>query len=233
MRKLLAGRKAEKGRSETLGFLPSAATHYSRTNITVGTWRANRGNARGVIPKRKPSMTDLPLRALVAFAARCALRVEACLYHYDFASPDPKWRQAIRQATRLAIRFARGDRPEPVELETAERAALRAAEQADSPPWQLAAQAAAHAVAAAREACAAPTTVETSFAMALAEECSLAVRARVEAAWQAAGAVGNVREALHRDWATLCRIPLEGPLAFGPPFDPCGDGPLGPLEPEG
>jgi hypothetical protein len=35
--------------------------------------------------------------------------------------------------------------------------------------------------------------------------------------------LGNVREALHRDWATLCRIPLEGPLVFGPPFDPCGD----------
>src|SRR5262245_11193203 len=89
MRTLLAGRKAEKGRSETPDFHSSAATRHSRTNITVGTWRANRGNARGVIPKRKPSMTDLPLRALVAFAARCALRVEFCLHHYDFASHDP------------------------------------------------------------------------------------------------------------------------------------------------
>jgi hypothetical protein len=75
--------------------------------------------------------------------------------------------------------------------------------------------------------------VETSFALALADECSWAARAKVEAAWQAAGAIGNVGEALHRDWAALGRIPLEGPLVFGPPFDPCGDGPLGSLEAEG
>jgi hypothetical protein len=54
----------------------------------------------------------------------------------------------------------------------------------------------------------------------------------VEAAWQAAGAVGIVREALGRDLEALRKLPLTAPRAIGPPVDPRGDGPLGPLEPE-
>jgi hypothetical protein len=110
-------------------------------------------------------------------------------------------------------------------------AAFRAADAFDTPPWRLTALAAAYA-AAAREASVAQSTVDTDFALALVEEIATDVRAKVEAAWHTAGALGIVREALSRDLKALLKLPLATPRAIGPPIDPRGNGPLGPLEPE-
>jgi hypothetical protein len=177
-------------------------------------------------------MTELPLHALVAFAARCALRIEACLRWYDFGPQDTEWAEAVGRAIDLAVRFACGERPEIGELNDAMNAALRAADAFDTPPWRLTALAAAYAAAAAREASVAQSTVDTDFALALVEEIATDVRAKVEAAWQTAGALGIVREALSRDLKALLKLPLATPRAIGPPIDPRGNGPLGPLEPE-
>jgi hypothetical protein len=175
------------------------------------------------IPRLAPAVNDLALLAQVAYAARCALRVEAHLRHYYLQSPDPAWAAAVVRATGLAVRFARGECPGREELDTAACAAFRIAEETDFPPWHLTALAAGHAAVAAREACAVPAPADTPFAIALAEECGRQVRLRVEAAWQAAGAVGNVREALRRDLEILARLSLESYC------DPSGDGPLGSL----
>jgi hypothetical protein len=64
------------------------------------------------------------------------------------------------------------------------------------------------------------------------EEIATDVRAKVEAAWQTAGALAIVREALGRDLQALLKLPLATPRAIGAPIDPRGNGPLGPLEPE-
>jgi len=176
-------------------------------------------------------MTELPLRARVAYAARCALRVETFLRHYAFMPSDPEWDQAVRGAVRLAIRFAGGEYPEREELETAVSVARMAADKTDFPPWKLGALAALHAAAATLEACAVAPTANTAIAFALAEERACKVRWNVEAAWQAAGALGNIRMALDRDLEVLREISLGVHFFMGPPIDPCGDGPLGPLEP--
>jgi hypothetical protein len=177
-------------------------------------------------------MTELPLHALVAFAARCALRIEACLRWYDFGPRDTEWAEAVGRAIELAVRFACGERPGIGELDDAMTAAFRAADAYDTPPWRLTALAAAYAAAAAREASVAPPSVDTDFALALVEEITTEVRAKVEAAWQTAGGLGIVREALGRDLKALLNLPLATPRATGPPIDPRGNGPLGPLEPE-
>jgi hypothetical protein len=177
-------------------------------------------------------MTDLPLQALVAFAARCALRIEACLRWYDFGPQDTEWAAAVGRAIDVAVRFACGERPEIGEMNDAMNAAFRAADAYDTPPWRLTALAAAYAAAAAREASVAQSTVDTDFALALVEEFARDVRTKVEAAWQAAGGMAIVREALGRDLEALRKLPLATPRAIGPPVDPRGNGPLGPLEPE-
>ena len=177
-------------------------------------------------------MTELPLHALVAFAARCALRIEACLRWYDFGPQDTEWAEVVGRAMDLAVRFACGERPEIGELNDARNAAFRAAYKLDAPPWRLTALAATYAADAAREASAVQSTVDTDFALALVEEIATDVRAKVEAAWQTAGALGAVREALGRDLKALLKLPLVTPRAIGPPIDPSGNGPLGPLEPE-
>jgi hypothetical protein len=74
-------------------------------------------------------------------------------------------------------------------------------------------------------------SADTPFGTAMAQERACEVAARAEAARDAAGAVGDVREALRRDLEALRGLALGPPLSFGLPLDPCGDGPLGPLEP--
>jgi hypothetical protein len=116
--------------------------------------------------------------------------------------------ETVDRATGLAVRFARKVCPGREELDTAACAAFRIAEETDFPPWQLTALAAGHAAVATRDAWAVPVPADTSFAIALAEECGRQVRLRVEAAWQAAGAVGNPS-------ATLPKNHRSGP---GPRF---------------
>lgn len=55
------------------------------------------------------ALYSLPLRAVSAFAARCARRAESRLVSTEGYPPDPAYRAALDAAIRTAEAFARGE----------------------------------------------------------------------------------------------------------------------------
>src|SRR5262245_9127416 len=96
----------------------------------------------------EPAPAALPLRATVAWAARCAERVRLLLDRF-LGGFDDEYAQAVRTAIGVAEAFARGEVIDRNQGWAACATAEAVAEMAEFPPCRLAALAAANAAAAA------------------------------------------------------------------------------------
>ena len=187
----------------------------------------------------------LPLRAIVAFAARCARRVEP-LAQLPEGDPQRKTRgEAVEAALRMAEAFARGSDAPPDESVVAAIDASRDAqgESAGSVAASAAAQAA-HAAASAWHA-GHPAAREDgppgdrttqagksrgSLAQVTADNAAMNAYTAAADAFLSVGYHNeNFIAAALSDYDTLVRLELGRYPELGAPVDPCPDGPLGPL----
>jgi hypothetical protein len=187
----------------------------------------------------------LPLRAIVAFAARCARRVEP-LAQLPAGDPQRESRRKIVEAAlRMAEEFARGaDVPPDETVITAIDAARDAADESTGSSAVSAAAQAAHAAASAWHAY--PSAAEESPLSGQhatragnrpgALSHVTADLAALNAFTAAAGAFMSVGyhnedfvDYALRDYETLIRLNLGQYPETGAPVDSSSDGPLGPL----
>jgi hypothetical protein len=193
-------------------------------------------------------LKKLPLRAIVAFAARCARRVEHLALPADDRPEMESLRSAVAGALRVAEDFARG-LPCPT-AESAVRAveAGQAAAQGDlvRENAYAAVVRAAHAAATAIHAVAMSREPEEKRLITgdpppqilphLADlSADLAALGAFTAAVDAAEAAGHSRVftmGVADDYRTLLGLGLGRYPAAGQPIDPSPEGPLGPLGPE-
>ena len=177
-----------------------------------------------------PSAADLqqlPLRALIAFTARCAKRAVA-KYGVAPDRPDAETcRQAVRDAVRLATEFAMGNDPSLDDVTSTENAVVQAVlgarQLADVNPT---AAFAANSAYAAINATHLALECIGSEARATAEQCAEVCKAAADAA---VAADKTIRATVQRDWETLRQLGLGRFPAAGKPVDPDVFGPLGPL----
>jgi hypothetical protein len=187
----------------------------------------------------------LPLRAIVAFAARCARRVEPLA---QLPEGDPRRegrRQAVEAALLMAEAFARGSDAPPDESVVAAVDAISDAGGESAGPAAVSAVAqAAHAtssawhagfrlegkIAATAEHPAQVVESPSAFAHVTAD---IAAMNAFTAAADAFLSVGHRNEAFVgaglRDYQALVRLGLGRYPDLGAPVDPSPDGPLGPL----
>jgi hypothetical protein len=169
------------------------------------------------------------LRAQVAFAARCARRVQPLAMRLP---ADPRNREAVERAIRVAEEFARGNQVSP----HTGRAAADAARAVATDAWaakDTAASYAANAACYAANAAAAYTV--TAGRDGATKVAGAAVYAYTDAA--ASARAGDARVAFDAasvsDLGKLARLKLGLFPELGAPIDPSESGPLGPLWPEG
>jgi hypothetical protein len=162
------------------------------------------------------------LRAQVAFAARCARRVQP-LTNRRFA--DRHKHEAVERAIALAEQFAGGIsvKPHAGRAADAAREVARAAWTAQDITASRAADAATYAAQAAGAHTAAGRVAEAAFY----------AYSDAAAAANAAGARDAFFAASVRDLAKLARLKLGAFPELGAPIDPSESGALGPLWPEG
>jgi hypothetical protein len=190
-------------------------------------------------------LKELPLRAIVAFAARCARRVEHLAQLPEGDPQRESRRKAIEAALRMAETFARGTDAPPDESMVAAIDAIRDAggELACATAAAAVAQAA-HAAASAwhvgsqaAEASRAPgkpaTEAERSLGPLAHITADLAALNAYTAAADAFIAMGYRNEdfvdAALNDYQALVRLELGRYPEPGAPVDPSPGGPLGPL----
>jgi hypothetical protein len=165
-------------------------------------------------------LDQLPLRAIVAYAVRCAKRVQP-RFRLAKSIPDYSTHQAaVAKAVKLAEAFCvRDDVDAAAAADAADTAAYDAADA------QI--KAAADAAACAAAACEAANPADDA-APAYDAAC---------AAGYAASACGEHAEAFAEaaagDYERLLELDYDGWSDFGPPVDPSEKGPLGPLWPRG
>lgn len=191
-------------------------------------------------------LKELPLRAIVAFAARCARRVEplAQISEGDAQQQESR-RAAVDAALRMAEAFAAGADAPPDESVIAAIDATRAAagESAGSSAVSAAAQAAHAAASAWHAGCSgreerevpgrhtaqaggsAGTLTHVTADLAALNAYSAAAGAFVSVGYHNEDFVG----AALRDYDTLVRLQLGHYPESGAPVDPSPVGPLGPL----
>ena len=192
-------------------------------------------------------LKKLPLRAIVAFAARCARRVERLALPPDDHSEKEKWSAAVAEALRVAEDFARG-LPCPT-IESAVRAveAGQASLQGDllRENAYAAVVRAAHAAATAIHAIAVREEPEERRLVSggpplhplshLADlSADLAALGAYTAAVDAADAVATSSDFTvwaAEDYRKLLELKLGRFPEAGQPIDPSPEGPLGPLWP--
>ena len=201
-------------------FLPEMVSQFCRTVVGAVAWLAP--FAKGVkmsLPSRE-DLAKLPARAIVAYAVRCARRVEP---RYAAAMSDrPDLIAAVGSAIQQAERFASGDATvlDDAIADAADRAA-RAAHTAAVADAADAAARAAHAAARAAHAAVDAAHVTARAAHAAAFAASFAAFAAADAA----DAAAFVHAANH-DFQRLTELARSGEdLAISP----SEDGPLGPL----
>jgi hypothetical protein len=192
-------------------------------------------------------LQKLPLRAIVAFAARCARRVEPLAQLPEGHPERERRREAVAAALRMAEGFASGATVPPEESIVAAVDASRsiAGGPLTSANAAAAVAQAAHAAASAWHVTGSPeaekdrppeerTAEARKLLGALAHvTADLAALNAFTAAAEAYGAVGlhnegYVSAALH-DYDELLRLQLGSYPALGAPIDPAPGGPLGPL----
>ncbi len=180
-------------------------------------------------------LKQLPLRALVALAARCARRVQPFFTFPDDHPEKQRHVAAVELAIRTAEEFAKGI---PVTAPDAARAASDAA--ASASINYFAARVASLSLGAASKA---SDAAAASDAVQYAAGCaSGAVWEAARAAWDAARAAGDARDVYHAwftaaaasrsDFSHLRELALGRFPELGEPVDSSEDGPLGPLWPE-
>jgi hypothetical protein len=174
-------------------------------------------------------LRKLPLRAQLAFAARCARRVQPLATRL---SDDLANHEAVERAIAVAEQFARGHLPNHAEPESAyegARDAARAAWDAGDHTASRARDAAAYAAQAAGYASQGPRLGPAANAS----------RAAFYADNDGSDAAGAVKaraafdEAASSHLTKLARLKLGTFPQFGDPIDPSESGPLGPLWPKG
>jgi hypothetical protein len=192
-------------------------------------------------------LKKLPLRAIVAFAVRCARRVEGVALPPDDHPEKERWRAAIAEALRVAEDFARG-----LPCPTAESAVLAVEAGQEAGQGDALRENAYAAVVRTAHA-----TVTAIHAIALQEEppqrpmvsgaliphplshlaeltADLAALGAFTAATDAAEAVASTDEFTlwaARDYRNLLELKLGEYPEAGQPIDPSPGGPLGPLRP--
>jgi len=169
-----------------------------------------------------------PLRAQLAFAARCARRV-INLFRLPFNHPEfARSCRSLGAAIRLAESFAVGDEIDADELAQAEAGALRAvtASSEMQPPNERAAYAANAAYAA---LCAVKAAFDSESGSSPAERGEQVVQAVKIARDAAIAADDNVARSARLDWELLGQMPLGHFPDFGEPVDAGESGSLGPL----
>jgi hypothetical protein len=194
-------------------------------------------------------LKKLPLRAIVAFAARCVRRIEHLALPPADHPENPRCRAAVGNAIRAAEDFARGLPGRAVDAVIREVEANRAA--ADGERVRESAMAAvvqaAHAAAAARHALdlrsepgeshlVSPGPPSNPFAHLADITADLAALGAFTAAEEAADAVGHADGFIRgsvADYERLLRLDLGSYPQEGQPIDPSPDGPLGSLGPLG
>jgi PTS system nitrogen regulatory IIA component len=179
-------------------------------------------------------LKQLPLRAVVALAARCARRVQPFFKLPDDHPEKQRHVAAVERAIRTAEEFVRGI---PVAAPDAAASAARSASLAYS-----AARVASLALWAAEAASKASDAEAASDAVQAAGRASGAVWDAAKAAGNAARAAGDAANAYNAwftaaaasrsDFSQLCGLGLGRFPELGEPFDPSENGPLGPLWPE-
>jgi hypothetical protein len=185
-------------------------------------------------------LKGLPLRAIVAWATRCARRVQPPVQPHEGPPETDQHRVAVEAALRMAEDFARGDFPRPVEDVVRAIDAVRGAATAGGECAVAAAHAAASAMQAIdtagrktadpAEGTATEEDVDDRIALGFTENTALAaLRAAEEAV--TAGGVHNEHfvRAADRDYRALLGLNLGRFPDEGQPVDPSPDGPLGPL----
>src|SRR5512135_813846 len=177
-------------------------------------------------------LAKLPLRAIVAFAVRCARRVQ------PLGHVLTEYRQVeVEDAIASAERFARGGKAIHAAGAAARAAdAARAAARAVDAARAAAAKAAADsdwvdAADAEAEAAWADATVRAAAACAARAANAAAADAAAEDTTRAAWDTG--RAAARGDLHRLLALELGRPGTLGKPIDPTEEGPLGPLWPGG
>lgn len=176
----------------------------------------------------KDDLKNVPLRALVGYAARCALRVES-MFLADSKNPNaPSSRKSVETAIQTALDFAAGNRVTEdavSKLEDQVAAALEIA--TDNGEADKASVLAGNATYAAINAAhLAIQSVDSDDPTENAEALLDAVTVGIESA---ASADVSVAQSAGMDWVLLSRQSLgEFPL-LGEPINVREDGPLGPL----
>src|SRR5580704_11250349 len=173
-------------------------------------------------------LKQLPLRALVAYAARCARRVQS-----QYALPEGHEEAAACQAAldgaiRIAEQFAAGEEPSAESVAQAEEATVRAMilVSGDENGNSTAAYAANAAYAAIDAATAGLAALHADDPQAAAEKVADAAAI----AFDAATAIrDDVARAANLDWEMLHRMHLGKFPAVGEPVNPAESGMLGPL----
>jgi hypothetical protein len=192
-------------------------------------------------------LTELPLRAIMAFAVRCARRVQPLghvLTEYRPVEVDDaiasaegfaRGGKAVRAAG-AAARAANAARAAARAVDAACAAAAKAAADSDWVDADDADAAAAWADAAVRAADAAACAARAANAaraadIAAADAAAAAAEDTAEAAWDSGRAAS--RAAARGDLRRLVALDLGRPGTLGKPIDPAEKGPLGPLWPGG
>jgi hypothetical protein len=188
-------------------------------------------------------LKKLPLRAIVALAARCARRVESLSRPPDDHLDRDRCRTAIDGALRLAEDFARGSPCPAVPTVIHEAEACRAIAQGenaretavDAVVWTAHAAGAAMEGLGLRDEPAAVVMGErqpNAFPQLANVAADLAAREAFTAAVDAARAVGFADEFINgamQDYQALLQLKLGLYPDAGQPIDPSPGGPLGPL----
>ncbi len=172
----------------------------------------------------------LPLRALVAFASRCARRIQS---QYVLENDHPTKQSStdsINAAIRVAEEFAMGGSVDAKKAATATRDAEEAYAAAQDPEF-----ASPEAVHAAKAALAAVGAANICFAVKASQGMDKEVWVAVEIAGESMIAAMADEETASRalafDLETLAELELGEFPEWGETVDPMEDGPLGPLVP--
>jgi hypothetical protein len=178
-------------------------------------------------------LLSIPIRAMVAYAARCARRSQDVLARCHPA-PEPSYTQVTDRATQAAEDFARGGLLDPAALQTIRQEAYALAATIQKLTYRSVAYACAHAAAAAHEAAqGSQGTPETPFAGVLPPAAAQGVWTAAYGVTLASRGVGRVTDEHFYDLQALCDQKLGKFPELGPPVDPAETGPLGTLWPKG
>jgi hypothetical protein len=174
-------------------------------------------------------LKTLPLRALVAFAARCAQRVQPYFYLPEDHGDSQMAQEAVSQATQISLGFVNGSLLDPRVAHAAEDAVVRAllaVSDGESPDTKAALSCNAAYAAINATVLALGTVKDPSRAT----EGSKVVAATVTALEAALVVDLDIRHKVIRDFQILNRLSLGRFPDWGRGFDASEKGTMGPLE---